>query len=193
MQDTQVRSLGWEDPLEKEMATQVLLPGKSHGSRSLVGYNPWGLNESDMTEWLHFTSLYFPYNAWVPPSIHMEPLTAPLVSCPLVFSLLYRLLTLCMITSCCCFWCQQVCQTLHYPIDCNTPDFLLTTSWSLPEYWSITSVMPSNHFILSPSSPSALNLSLHQGLFQFSWLFASGGQSIGDSASASVLSMRIQV
>ena len=35
IQETQVRSLGWEDPLEKEMATH--LPGESHGQRSLVG------------------------------------------------------------------------------------------------------------------------------------------------------------
>ena len=72
MQDTQVLSLGWEDPLEKEMATHssilawripwtedpcqyscledpmdrgptpVFLPGESHGQRSLVGYSPWG-------------------------------------------------------------------------------------------------------------------------------------------------------
>jgi len=34
--------------------TPVLLPGKSHGPRSLVGCNPWGLEESDMTERLHF-------------------------------------------------------------------------------------------------------------------------------------------
>ena len=34
--------------------TPVLLPGKSHGRRSLVGCNPWGREESDMTEWLHF-------------------------------------------------------------------------------------------------------------------------------------------
>ena len=34
--------------------TQVLLPGKSHGRRSLVGCSPWGRWESDMTEWLHF-------------------------------------------------------------------------------------------------------------------------------------------
>ena len=38
-----VRSLGWEGPLEKEMATHsVILAGKSHGQRSLVGYSPWG-------------------------------------------------------------------------------------------------------------------------------------------------------
>ena len=51
MQETQVQSLGWEDPLEKEMATTpVLLPGKFHGQRSLVGYSPWGCKELDMTE-----------------------------------------------------------------------------------------------------------------------------------------------
>ena len=32
----------------------VLLPGKSHGQRSLVGYSPWGRKESDTTEQLHF-------------------------------------------------------------------------------------------------------------------------------------------
>jgi len=34
--------------------TSVLLPGKSHGQRSLVGCSPWGHEESDMTEQLHF-------------------------------------------------------------------------------------------------------------------------------------------
>ena len=34
--------------------TPVLLPGKSHGLRSLVGCSPWGRWGSDMTEWLHF-------------------------------------------------------------------------------------------------------------------------------------------
>ena len=34
--------------------TPVLLPGKSHGWRSLVGFSPWGREESDMTEWLPF-------------------------------------------------------------------------------------------------------------------------------------------
>ena len=57
--ETWVRSLGQEDPLEKEMVrkwqpTPVFLPGESHGRRSLVGYSPWGSKESDMTERLHF-------------------------------------------------------------------------------------------------------------------------------------------
>ena len=34
--------------------TSVLLPGKSHGRRSLVGCSPWGREESDRTERLHF-------------------------------------------------------------------------------------------------------------------------------------------
>ena len=34
--------------------TPVLLPGKSHGRRSLVGCSPWGREESDPTEQLHF-------------------------------------------------------------------------------------------------------------------------------------------
>ena len=32
----------------------LLLPGKSHGWRSLVGCSPWGHEESDMTEQIHF-------------------------------------------------------------------------------------------------------------------------------------------
>ena len=34
--------------------TPVLLPGKSHGRRSLVSCSPWGCKELDTTEWLHF-------------------------------------------------------------------------------------------------------------------------------------------
>ena len=34
--------------------TPVLLPGKSHGRRSLGGCSPWGREESDTTEQLHF-------------------------------------------------------------------------------------------------------------------------------------------
>ena len=40
----------------------MFLPGKSHGWRSLVGYNPWGRKELDMTEWLHFHFFTFQYS-----------------------------------------------------------------------------------------------------------------------------------
>ena len=53
MRETQVQSLGQEDPLEEEMApTPVFLPGESHGERSLVGYSPRVCKESDTTEHL---------------------------------------------------------------------------------------------------------------------------------------------
>ena len=56
MQETQVRSLGQEDPLEKDMATHsVFLSGKTHGLRSLVGYTPWAGKESYKTEQLTHT------------------------------------------------------------------------------------------------------------------------------------------
>ena len=42
MQETWLQSLGWEDPLEKGMATTpVFLPGEFRGQRSLVGHSPW--------------------------------------------------------------------------------------------------------------------------------------------------------
>ena len=46
----QVQSLGREDPLEEERATNnpVFFSGKSHGHRSLAGYSPGGYKESDM-------------------------------------------------------------------------------------------------------------------------------------------------
>ena len=45
-----IRSLSWEDPLEEGMATHSsVLPGRSHGQRSLAGYSPWGQKESDVT------------------------------------------------------------------------------------------------------------------------------------------------
>ena len=56
-QETQVQSLDREDSLEEEMATRSsILPGESHGQRSLVGYSPRGRKESDMTEQLNNNS-----------------------------------------------------------------------------------------------------------------------------------------
>ena len=61
MRETRVQSLGREDLLVKEMATHSgILPGKSHERRSLVGYNPWGHEESDTAEQLSFPFLCTP-------------------------------------------------------------------------------------------------------------------------------------
>ena len=45
--DPWVGKIPWR---RKWQSTPVLLPGKSHGQRSLVGYNPWGHKELDTTE-----------------------------------------------------------------------------------------------------------------------------------------------
>ena len=51
VQETQVQSLGQEDPLKRErLPTPVFSPGEFHGQRSLAGYSPWGRKESDTTE-----------------------------------------------------------------------------------------------------------------------------------------------
>ena len=52
MQETRIQSLGWEVPLEKEMATHSSILAWTIPSRSLVGYSPWGHKESDTTEQL---------------------------------------------------------------------------------------------------------------------------------------------
>ena len=67
----------------------------------------------------------------------------------------------------------------------------ITNFQSLLKLMSIESVMPSNHLILCRPLLLLPNPSKHQGLFQWE-LFAWGGQSIGVSASASVLPMKTQ-
>ena len=56
MRETWIRSLGWKDPLEKEMATHSsILAWRIPWTRSLVGYSPRGHKESDTTEQLDLT------------------------------------------------------------------------------------------------------------------------------------------
>ena len=53
-QGTRVWSLGQEDPRRRKwQSAPVLLPGKSHGQKSLVAYSQWDHKELDMTEWTH--------------------------------------------------------------------------------------------------------------------------------------------
>ena len=66
-----VQSLGWENLLEKGMATySSILAWRFHGQRSLVGYDSWDHKESDTTDvteqstaavYLHSISLYDKY------------------------------------------------------------------------------------------------------------------------------------
>ena len=68
----------------------------------------------------------------------------------------------------------------------------ITNSQSLLKLRSIESVMPSNHLILCYPFSSCPQSFPASGSSQMSQLFASGSQSIGVSASASVLLMNIQ-
>ena len=63
---------------------------------------------------------------------------------------------------------------------------------SLPKLMSIESMMPSNPTILSSAVPFCLQSSPASRCFPMSWLLATGSQSVGVSASASVLPMNIQ-
>ena len=50
--DEAVQSLGQEDPLEKKMATHSsILPGKTHGQRSLAGYSPCKHTHKKGADW----------------------------------------------------------------------------------------------------------------------------------------------
>ena len=54
-QETRVRSLGREDPLEQEMATHSsILAWKSHGQRSLGRYSPW--DRKDINFYIYMNS-----------------------------------------------------------------------------------------------------------------------------------------
>ena len=49
--ETQVRSLGQEDPVERAwQPTPIFLPGEPRGQRSLVSYSPYSRKDLDMTE-----------------------------------------------------------------------------------------------------------------------------------------------
>ena len=88
----------------------------------------------------------------------------------------------------------QSCPALCDPMDCSMPN--LSVHHQLPEFtqthvhWVADAIQPS-HPRSSPS-PQAFNPSHNQDLFKWLSFFASGGQIIGVSASASVLPMNIQ-
>ena len=71
LQETWVLSLGWKDPLEKEMATYSRsLAWKIPWMEELVGYSPWGHKELDTTEQLHWfiltkiTISFYIFHTW---------------------------------------------------------------------------------------------------------------------------------
>ena len=97
------------------------------------------------------------------------------------------------ISCCCCCSVTQSCLTLCDPMDWNMTAFLpFTISQSFLRIMSTESVMPSNHLILC--CPLLLLPSIFpvSQAFSMSHFFTSGDQSIGASASASLLPVNIQ-
>ena len=88
----------------------------------------------------------------------------------------------------------QSCPTLCDPMDCSTPGFHVHHQLlEFTKLMSIESVMPSSHLIVChPPFSSCLQSFLASGSFPMSQLFTSGHQSMGVSASASVLPMNTQ-
>ena len=131
----QVQSLGWEDPLEEEMATylfQYYCLEKPHGQRSMVGYSR-GRKELDTTEHrcmcVH-THTHSPYKYY-----GFLPTPAP-----------NRYVHMASVQ----FSCSVVSSSLRpYGLQHGQASLSITNSWSLPKLMSIESMMPSNHRILS--------------------------------------------
>ena len=66
MQETWVQSLGWEDPLEKEMATySSILAWKIPRTGEPSGYSPLSHKELDTTEQQHFQFHFHPLIKWL--------------------------------------------------------------------------------------------------------------------------------
>ena len=141
----------------------VLLPGKSHGQRSLVGCGPWGRWESDTTERLHFH-----FSLSCIGEGNGSPLQCSCLENPRGEGAWWAAIS-------------GVAQS-------QTQLKWLSSSSSM----SIESVMPFNYLIRVAPFSSCPQSFLASGSFLISWLFTLGGQSIEASASVSVLPRRIQ-
>ena len=132
----------------KWQPTQVLLPGKSHGWRRLVGYSSWGHKESDMNERLHSLTHNYMSNYMTRPACISVQISSVTQSC-LTFSTP----------------CTAACQA----------SLSNTNSQSLPKLISTESVMPSNHLILYhpllflPSMSLCIRIFLNESVLHIRW------------------------
>ena len=133
--------------------------------------------------------MYYP----VHPQNQLDTVFLPFTICKVELTLASEIKSICF--ACIIFSSvTQSCPTLCKPMDCSTPGFPIYHQ--LPELIQThvhrvsDPIQPSHP--LSSYSPTAFNVSQHQGLFQWSQFFTLGGQRIGASASMSVLPMNIQ-
>ena len=83
MQETRVRSLGWVDPLEKEMAIHSsILAWRIPWTEDLVGYSPWGHKELDTTEQLTLSLFNFGHTTIRQLNSSIPPVPLPISSSP---------------------------------------------------------------------------------------------------------------
>ena len=170
MQETQVRSLGREDPWRRKwQPTPIFLPREFHGQRSLAGCNPWRHKQLDTTEQFHLPiikrviwqmKLSFTNLPRVNQTVRMQiQICFTLKPC-----FYYSITSFSQFSSV-----TQSCPTLCDPMDCTMPglpvhhQFLEFTQTHV--YWASDAIQPSHP--LSSPSPPALNLSQHQGLFKW--------------------------
>ena len=152
----------------------ALLPGKSHGWRSLGGCSPWGHKESDTTEWLHF---HF-HHIWIGRNCHI------------CFSKAVAQVHSDNFHNCAkeseIFLCGRVqfgsVQSLSRVWLFMTPwiaarkaSLSITNSRSLPKLMSIESVMPSSHIILChpllllPPTPPSIRVFSNKSTLRMRW------------------------
>ena len=187
MWETRVRSLGWEDPLEKEMAIHSknpsILAWEFHEQRSLEGDSPWGHKELDVTEWLTYTicrkdshvSRVQVKRALGGQGVcrkreQARPCTATflphLCSFPSVWNCLLHWPS--WLTWCCCS-ASQLCLTLR-PLGLQharlPPSFTISQEFAQTKGHLVSDAIQPSHPLLLPALP-AFNLSQHQGLFQW--------------------------
>ena len=161
IQETWVQSLGWEDPLEKEMATRSsILALKPHGQRNLEGYSPCDSKEWDTTK--HADTAH---PAKTSQSTELCSLFHSSFPLAVYFTDQIRSVT-------------QSCPTLCEPVNRSTPG--LPVHHQLLEFTQthvhrVNDATQPSHPLSSPSPP-APNPSQHQSL-PMSQLFTWGGQS----------------
>ena len=164
--------------------TPVFLPGWFHWQRCLAGYNPWDLTESDMTEWLSILimssclGLSVSCSRWVRKELMMIEGTVSRKGNS--------------------YWTLSAQSLSNFQLSVTSwttahqASLSITNSRSPPKPMSIKSIMLSNHLILCCPLLLLPSISSASGSFQMSQLFVSGDQSIGGSASTSVLPMNTQ-
>ena len=114
------------------------------------------------------TCLYLPILSIYPSILFVYPLNLPIFICLPILSIYLHCIPAYLSSYCCCSVANS-CLTFCDLMDCNTPGFPVLHH--LPKFvqthilWVGDAIQPS--YPLSPPSPPALNLSQHQGLFQW--------------------------